>query len=203
MIFINLNMIIIFITCLVFFYQVLFNSELIYLGAIIGSATFSEPWRLITHMFLHSDFNHLFFNMFALFFFGGLLERRIGSRNFAIVYFLGGLIAAIGGAFVYNLAIGASAAVMAVIGATIIFFPNKEVLLFFFPFRLWQVGFIYVAFDLIGAFGVNNVANFAHLLGFFYGIAFGYFYLKYVGVVHKKIEKEFEVMEYSEYKKKH
>ncbi|MEX1131661.1 MAG: rhomboid family intramembrane serine protease, partial [Flavobacteriales bacterium] len=40
----------------------------------IGSPLF-KPWQLVTHMFMHGDFGHLFLNMFALFMFGGSIER--------------------------------------------------------------------------------------------------------------------------------
>ena len=40
------------------------------------------PWQLVSYAFLHGSFNHLFFNMFALYMFGGVLERRMGSIDF-------------------------------------------------------------------------------------------------------------------------
>ena len=48
-------------------------------------------WQLITHMFLHGSFFHIFFNMFALFTFGTVVERTIGTRKFLILYFVAGL----------------------------------------------------------------------------------------------------------------
>lgn len=48
-------------------------------------------WQWITYMFLHGSPGHIFFNMFALFSFGGLLERQWGSRRFLIFYFLCGV----------------------------------------------------------------------------------------------------------------
>ena len=46
----------------------------------------NEWWRFITSGFLHADFTHLFFNMFALLMFGFALEKRIGSRNYLIIF---------------------------------------------------------------------------------------------------------------------
>ena len=49
------------------------------------------PWQLVTYMFLHADFSHIFFNMFALFSFGTILEREWGATRFLIFYFLCGV----------------------------------------------------------------------------------------------------------------
>lgn len=51
-------------------------------------------WQILTHMFMHGDEFHIFFNMFALFMFGSHLERSIGQRNFLFLYFSSGLGAA-------------------------------------------------------------------------------------------------------------
>lgn len=45
-----------------------------------------KPFQLITYMFLHSGFTHLFFNMFALWMFGSVIERALGSKRFLIYY---------------------------------------------------------------------------------------------------------------------
>lgn len=53
-----------------------------------------QPFQLITHMFLHGSFTHIFFNMFALWMFGSVLERYWGPKRFLIYYFITGLGAA-------------------------------------------------------------------------------------------------------------
>lgn len=53
-----------------------------------------KPWQLVTHMFMHADLGHLFFNMFALFMFGGPVERVFGSQRFLKYYLITGLGAA-------------------------------------------------------------------------------------------------------------
>lgn len=50
-----------------------------------------KSWQLFTHMFMHSGVMHLAFNMFTLWNFGGILERTLGQRQYAILYFLSGL----------------------------------------------------------------------------------------------------------------
>ncbi|MCA6440004.1 MAG: rhomboid family intramembrane serine protease [Sediminibacterium sp.] len=54
-----------------------------------------RPWQLITHMFLHGDFGHIFGNMFALWMFGAVLENLWGSKRFLIFYIICGLGAAL------------------------------------------------------------------------------------------------------------
>ena len=49
------------------------------------------PYQFVTYMFMHGGFPHLFFNMFALYMFGGLLERVWGSKRFLIYYLVCGV----------------------------------------------------------------------------------------------------------------
>lgn len=58
-----------------------------------------QPFQLITHMFLHGNLMHIFFNMFALWMFGSVLERYWGSQRFLFYYFVTG----IGAAFLHLL----------------------------------------------------------------------------------------------------
>ncbi|MBO5655562.1 MAG: rhomboid family intramembrane serine protease, partial [Rikenellaceae bacterium] len=50
-----------------------------------------HSWQVVTYMFLHADFSHLFFNMFALYMFGGVLERVWGAKRFLIFYLVSGV----------------------------------------------------------------------------------------------------------------
>jgi membrane associated rhomboid family serine protease len=54
-----------------------------------------RPFQLLSHMFMHHDFWHLFFNMYALFIFGFMLERVWGSKRFLIFYLICGFGAAL------------------------------------------------------------------------------------------------------------
>ena len=54
-----------------------------------------KPWQLVTYMFMHGDFFHLFFNMYTLFIFGGVLERVWGTKKFLFYYFVTGIGAAL------------------------------------------------------------------------------------------------------------
>ena len=55
------------------------------------SSPFFRPWQIVTHMFMHGGFWHIFFNMYTLFIFGSVLERMWGGRKFLLFYFLTGL----------------------------------------------------------------------------------------------------------------
>ena len=62
-----------------------------YLGLhALGSEAFT-PFQLISYMFLHGGFSHIFFNMFALFMFGRILESHWGSKRFFIYYMVTGV----------------------------------------------------------------------------------------------------------------
>lgn len=70
------------------------------LGAFYYDSPLFEPWQVITHMFMHANFMHIFFNMFALWLFGTAIERIWGPQKFLKYYLITGL-----GAFVLHYAI--------------------------------------------------------------------------------------------------
>ncbi len=65
-----------------------------YLGLYYFESEYFRPYQVITHMFMHGGLTHLFFNMFALWMFGRVLEQVWGSKRFLIYYFITGLGAA-------------------------------------------------------------------------------------------------------------
>jgi len=138
-----------------------------------------QAWQLFSYGFLHGSFNHLFFNMFALWMFGLPVEKIWGSRKFA-EYFL---ICVLGSGLIQLLVqylsgnvyptIGASGAVFGLLLAYGVMWPNNKLYLIFFPVPIkakWFV-LIYGAVELI--FGVTGampqVAHFAHLGGLLFG----------------------------------
>src|SRR6202007_2714259 len=54
-----------------------------------------KPWQLVTHLFMHGGFSHIFFNMLALWMFGAILENVWGSKRFLTFYLICGLGAAL------------------------------------------------------------------------------------------------------------
>ena len=71
------------------------------LGLHLPQSVYWMPWQYVTHMFMHGSISHIFFNMFALFMFGRILETVWGSKRFLIFYFVCGI-----GAGLLNSAVG-------------------------------------------------------------------------------------------------
>ncbi len=69
------------------------------LGMYFPKSEYFRPWQVITHMFMHGNFFHLLFNMYALFIFGVILEQVWGSKRFLLYYLITGL----GAAFTHEL----------------------------------------------------------------------------------------------------
>lgn len=164
---------------------------------VLNSATvFHKPWTIITSMFMHGGVAHLFFNMYALFLFGPLVEQRIGWKRFIVIYFISGIVAAIGFVAFQELilgvtasALGASGAIMAVLGLTIMFFPHLKVLFFFIvPMSLRTAGIIFVLIDVFGLFHNTGIASSAHLAGLAVGLIYGLYLLKKKKQFYEKFE---------------
>jgi len=63
----------------------------VYLAAFYPESANFHWWQIITHMFMHANFTHILFNMFALWMFGSVAEQTLGAKKFLILYFLAGL----------------------------------------------------------------------------------------------------------------
>lgn len=146
------------------------------LGSGGGPVPSFAPWQLVTYSFLHAGLAHIFFNMFALFMFGGDIERVYGTRWFAIFYlvcvvtaaFAQLLFAAFSGGPPYP-TIGASGGVFGVLLAFGMTFPKRTVVLIFppIPMPAWLFVTLYGVLELyLGVSGTAaGVAHFAHLGG--------------------------------------
>lgn len=66
-----------------------------WLGLHFIGATDFHPWQFITYMFMHANFEHIFFNMFALWMFGAAVENIWGTKRFLLYYFITGIGAAL------------------------------------------------------------------------------------------------------------
>lgn len=72
-----------------------FNLDLVeILGLHYPSSTLFRPYQIVTHIFMHGGLTHLFFNMFALWMFGRILENQLGGKRFLFYYLFTGLGAA-------------------------------------------------------------------------------------------------------------
>jgi membrane associated rhomboid family serine protease len=151
-------------------------------------------WQILTHMFMHGGFWHIFFNMYTLFIFGTALERTIGSKKFLVYYFITGLgavalhtgveylqamsYASAGNtAALHNLyltpTLGASGAIYGVLIGYAMMYPDSVLTLIFPPVSLkakWFV-LIFAGIELLtGVTGTaDGVAHLAHLGGMLIG----------------------------------
>jgi len=142
---------------------------------LISKDVLSRSWILVTSMFLHSteDSFHIYKNMFALVLFGLVLENIIGSRRFLIIFFITGITASIGAAFFYPASLGASGAVMGIIGTLAILRP-KMIIYFWVPLPMIVLAAFWALIDLGGMYyEVSDIAHAAHLFGLGAGIAIG------------------------------
>lgn len=163
-----------------------------------------EVWRFVSFQFLHADWLHLFFNMFGLWLFGAMVERRMGFKKYAAFYLMCGIC----GALLYltlNLAgwglgiklpgllfgdprtplIGASAGVFGVLMAAAYYEPNALMQILFLPMaiKLRTLVYFYVGlalFNLLLA-GKNAGGDAAHLGG----AAAGYFFVRRTHLLHE------------------
>ena len=150
-----------------------------------GAPSF-EVWQLVTYGFLHGDWTHLFFNMFALYMFGGDIERLLGAQRFVQYY----LVCVVGAAVAQLVVmsgmstpplptVGASGGVFGLLLAFGMAFPRRRILLIFppIPMPAWLFVTLYGMLELyLGVTGSRvGIAHFAHLGG----MAAGYAMLTY------------------------
>lgn len=158
------------------------------------ASPFFKPWQILTHMFMHGGFWHIFFNMYSLLMFGSILERSLDTKKYLIFYFVTGLGAVAlhtsvewmqARVFIANGAVdayqrllvtptlGASGAIYGVLIGFAMLYPQARLILIFPPIPVkakWLV-IIFAAIELV--FGINGiqggVAHFAHLGGMLFG----------------------------------
>jgi membrane associated rhomboid family serine protease len=144
-----------------------------------GLWPFASPdfgiWQIATYGFLHDNFTHIFFNMFAVFMFGSQLELLFGQRWFLSYFLVCIFSAAIAQLIVTAIlndpyvTIGASGGVFGLLLAFAMYFPRQKVMLIFLPIPIpaWLFVTLYGLLELyLGVTGTQSgVAHFAHLGG--------------------------------------
>lgn len=138
-------------------------------------------WQLVTYMFLHADFKHLFFNMLSLWMFGEVIERTLGKNRFLAFYFISGIGAGLCQIILqvftadspFAATIGASGACYGILLAFGLLYPNQKIFLLFPPIPIkakWLV-IGYAILEAYLAFNTNsNIAHLAHLGGMLFGL---------------------------------
>ena len=145
----------------------------------VGKILNGEKVRMISSGFLHVDWMHLGFNMYALYLFGGIVAGSLGNVNFILIYF-GSLLA--GNLYSlsyhkkepYYSAVGASGAVSGVVYAAIMLYPDMTLMMFPLPIPI--PGYIFgVGYLLYSIYGMKkqlgNIGHSAHLGGAIGGFA--------------------------------
>lgn len=148
-------------------------------------------WQPLTYMFMHGSFSHIFFNMFALWMFGRILEYVWGSRRFLIYYLICGVGAGLiqeavqfvsfmnsvqSGILDYRIfapTVGASGAIYGILLAFAMLFPNEKMFIFPLPMPIkakYFIAFFFVLELFEGFAASDNVAHFAHLGGMIFGL---------------------------------
>ena len=163
-------------TCIVvFFISIIFPVFVYNYLALNPDYVMQRPWTLITHMFVHADFNHLFWNMLFLFFFGMELERRVGEKKFLQIYIFSGIVAALGQMMISSGSmVGASGALFGVMGCLAIIAPEIRILLFFvIPVSIRGAVVLFALIDFLTLGSADNIAHMAHIVGLLVGLAYG------------------------------
>lgn len=154
-------------------------------------------WTILTSMFSHVLFWHIFANMMTLAFIGGFVQKILGQKRYLWFYLISGILASLFfvllsslfgnselGATIFGnpeiFALGASGAIFGLAGLITILIPKMKVLAFFvIPMPMWvAMVFFLGVFWILSAFAGLPIGNSAHLGGFLVGIVYG-LYLKH------------------------
>ena len=144
---------------------------------ILSQDALVKPWQFLSAIFLHGSLTHLLYNIFALFIFGLILERTIGSRKFVLLFLVSGVLANLFSFYFYPNSLGASGAIMALIGCLAVLRPMMAVFSFGIILPMFAVAIIWIIGSFLGIFGFGDqgVGYIAHLSGLFIGVLYGFF----------------------------
>lgn len=151
---------------------------------VLSSEHPAHVWTWVTSIFSHGGFGHIVVNSIVLYFFGPIVERRVGAKNFLALFLVAGMAAglaqisaaiALGG---ISRVVGASGAIMAVMGVLTVLNPHLRVYLYFIlPVPLWLLTLGFAGYSVFialgGGIGAGGVAHLAHLTGLVIGLGYG------------------------------
>ena len=160
---------------LFFLQKFMFPKMNIVLGMSIWGLKNHYFWQPLTYMFCHSGWNHIIFNMLALFCFGIAVEKAIGSWEFLLFYLVCGILDGLISILLYwilginTLLVGASGAIYALLLLYAVLFPQNKIYIWgIIPIKSPLLVGIYAIIELGSElFGSNDgIAHLAHLSGF-------------------------------------
>ena len=173
--------------------------------------------QFFTYLFMHGSIEHLFFNMFALWMFGGIMEQVFGQKRFLIYYLVCGvgagvmqelvqfihytaILSEIGAVPAHQLAdalnvwntVGASGSIYGILLAFGMFFPEERMFIIPIPFPIKAKYFVvgYAVIELLSAMLRSNdgIAHMAHLGGMLFGLIL-ILHWRYPGGLQKRFGK--------------
>lgn len=165
------------------------NNDLLNLFALPADTAvlLKRPWTLISYMFLHYEFFHILFNMLWLYWFGKIFLEYLDQKKLLSAYILGGIAGGIFYISCYNLfpvfdaavpqsiAMGASAAVLAVVTTIAVYSPDYKIrLMFVGVVKIKYIALISVGIDILSIQSGNAGGHLAHLGGAMFGLLYGY-----------------------------
>jgi len=143
-------------------------------------------WTWITSVFAHGGIFHIAANSIGIYFFGQVVEQRLGSKRYVALFLLSGAVAGlaqIGASIVLTAGVptgvvGASGALLAIMGVLTILNPGLTVYLYFFlPVPIWALTLGFAGLSLLQGFGQvgggAGIAHWAHLAGLAIGLIYG------------------------------
>lgn len=141
-----------------------------------------EYMRMITSGFLHADWQHLIFNMIALFFFADVVIAYAGITHFVLVYIFSLVLGSLFALFFhrnepYYTAVGASGAVTGILYASILFNPQMLIIVFVIPMPAYIFGIGYLLYSIYGMKSrTDNIGHSAHFGGAVGGLIYALAY---------------------------
>jgi len=148
-----------------------------------------KAWQLLTYLFIHGGFFHLFFNMFVLWMFGKDLEAQWGKNEFLFYYFTcgmgSGLFTALFSLNSIIPVVGASGAIYGLLLAYGFTYPNRLVYLYgLFPLKVkyMVIGLGIIAFFASMSAGSSGVSHITHLSGMIIGFVVMYYNFNWKGI---------------------
>ena len=144
-------------------------------------------WTWVTSVFAHGGIFHIVANSIGIFFFGQVVERRIGTKRFVALFLVSGAVAGLAQIAATLLlvgpgasigVVGASGALLAIMGVLTILNPGLTVYLYFFlPVPIWALTIGFAGLSLLQGFGISgggaDIAHWAHLAGLAIGLLYG------------------------------